>query len=337
MYYSGRLVVFVVAFILLYTLLFRRSWLRERWWTILLWMLAVLVALGPMLMVFIWESEAFLSRTREVFILTPSVVVHMQSVYHVDTMPALLLQQTIRSLLFFNHYLDTSTQYALGQPFLDPFTAMLFFLGIGYALFRWRWLGYTSLLAWTLLGTLIGCLLTVNPPFWPRLLILIPPTALLAAIAFDQLYQHAKNGLAQISVRTVPLVPVVTVLLLIGVGVTNWNSYVDAKGTYATPRTRIGRYLADQPSSTLAYLVSGDFTYADREFDFLAPGRLVANLTPEQAQEEIPPLADTTLLILTPEQRDLFEQLEREYQGELAETVIGNSPDEIAFYVFGLP
>jgi len=337
MYYSGRLVAFVAVFILLYMLLFRRSWLRERWWTVLLWGIAVLVGLGPMLVMFLRDIDGFMSRTREVFILNPNVITHMKSVYNVDTVPEMLLQQTRHALLMFNYYLDTSTQFAILRPFLDPFSAVLFFLGAGYSLFRFRWLGYASILAWTILGVVIGCLLTMNPPFWPRLLILLPPTALLAAVALDQIYQYTKQALGRITAPAVMAVPISAALIFVGVGVTNWNAYVEVKGNYATPRTRIGRYLAEQPPSTRAYLVSNDFTYQDREFSFLAPGRLIGNLTPEQAEAEIPTLDESTLIILTHENAEFVAHLEERYQDESVEPFLGNSPDEIAFYVFRLP
>jgi hypothetical protein len=336
MYYSGRLVVFVVAVIILYLLLFRRQWLWKRAWAVVLWGLTMLVTLGPMIIVFLRETDGFISRTRDVFILTPAVVQHMQSVYGVDNVPSMLLQQARRTALIFNYYLDTSTQYGVG-PFLDPLSSVLFVLGVGYALFRWRSISYMTILGWALLGLIVGCYLTVNPPFYPRLMILIPPTALLAAIALNRLYDLAHRGLSHIHRWVALLAPAIVVFLLVGVGILNWDKYVQLKGSYATPRARIGRYLAESASSTRAYLVSSDFTYVDREFQFLAPDRFVANLTPEQLDEEIERVGTPTLLIITPEQIAVLEQLERRFPGESVQTVIGNVDTEIAFYVFELP
>ena len=75
----------------------------------------------------------------------------------------------------------------------------------------------------------------------------------------------------------------------------------------------------------------------DREFQFLAPGRFAANLTPEQLDEEIERVGTPTLLIITPEQSAVLEQLERRFPGESVETIFGNADTEIAFYVFELP
>ena len=121
------------------------------------------------------------------------------------------------------------------------------------------------------------------------------------------------------------------------VGVLNWNTYVEAVGTYASHLTRISRYLADQPPSTRAYLISANYTPKVREFEFLIPDRLVANLTPEEVDSDIPRIGAPTLLIITEEQRELVPQLQQIFPNGSAETHAGNSPTEVAFYVFRLP
>jgi len=297
----------------------------------------VLVTLGPMIVVFVQGFDAFMSRTREVFILSPDIVRHMQGVYHVSTIPAMLLEQAHRSVLIFHYYTDTSTQFGFGRPFLDSFTAPLFTLGLGYALFRWRQFGHALVLTWTVLGVLIGCFLTSNPPFWARLMILLPPTMMLAGLALSLIYELANRGLARIDNRATLLAQSVTVLCLIVVGVLNWNTYVELKGTYATARTFIARYLEAQPPSTRAYLVSKDFNYNDREFAFLAPDRLVASLTPEQVESNVAPTGRPTLVIVTPEQSATLSRLQQLFPNGSAETHTGNSPGEVAFYAFRLP
>jgi 4-amino-4-deoxy-L-arabinose transferase-like glycosyltransferase len=336
-YFPGRLIFFIVGFILLYLWLFRRNWLRARWWVILLWVLAVFVTLGPMLVVFGRDTHSFMSRTQEVFILNPEVIRHAQSVYQVYTIPQILLEQAHRSVLLFHYYNDTGTQFGFQRPLLDPFTAPLFALGMGYALFRWRRFGYTLALAWIVLGVVIGCFLTVNPPFWARLISLLPPSIILAALALNTIYELAKSNLEHIEKRAALIAPAAVILLIIVVGMWNWNTYVDIKGTYATARTRIARYLADQPDSAKAYLISNDFGFQDREFDFLAPGRLVANLTPEQMETAIQQVGEPTLIIVTSEQGAQVQRLQQLFPNGYTETHIGNSPNEIAFYVFRLP
>lgn len=337
MYYPSRIVVPIVGFMVLYLLLFRRHWLQARWGVILLWVLAVLIVLGPMLVVFVRELNSFVGRASTSFILNPQMFKHLQGVYRVETVPEVLLQQARRSALLFYYYHDSGTQFGFRRPFLDPFTAPLFTLGMGYALFHWRRFVHALLIVWTVLVVFMGCFLMGDPPNWPRLMILLPPTALLAALALNVIYELAAENLKRVGSWTRTLVPAAVALCLIVAGLLNWNTYVEVKSTYATARTRIARYLANQPDSAKAYLVSTDFGYRDREFDFLVPGRLVASLAPEQMDSEIQPVGEPTLLIVTPEQEPQVQRLQQIFPNGSTETHVGNSPNEIAFYVFRLP
>lgn len=337
LYYSGRLVLPIIAFVLIFLSIFHRTWLRPRLGLILLWGLAILVTLGPMLLVFYRGPDALIARSREVFILNPEVVQHEDGVYHIHTILALSLEQAHRTVLLFHYFPDKGTQFALGLPFLDPFTATLFTLGLGYTICHWRRLAGWLLLSWVTLGLVIGCFLTVNPPFWPRLMILLPPVALLAAIAFNFLYEFIHRGFIGLSGSLAPAASLVVLLLLLGVGWRNWNLYVNAKGSYATPRTFIARYLAELPPATQAHLVSAYFKYQDREFEFLAPGHLVDNLPSEQVVVTGVPQNSTRMLILGAEQQAVVERLQNLYPGTAVEAHSGNTPDDVSFYVVHLP
>jgi hypothetical protein len=332
LYFSGRIIAPLLAFLALYLLLFNRQWLQQRWRALLLWALGLAITCGPMLVVFARDTRGLTARTREVFIFSPAIIQHEQSVYHTESLAGILLEQARRSALLFHYYPDTGTQFWPHVSFLDPWAAALFTLGLGYALWRWRRTGYALLLAWAALVLVLGCLLTLNPPYWPHLIVLLPPAALFAALALNALYElvppvHRRARLLQ---------GVGVVLLLAWIGAQNWKTYVAAKGAWATPRTRIARYVAEQPPAHAFYLVSNEFRFRDREFEFLVPGRLTGDLTAAQAVD--PTLPDRpTHLILTPEQDSLLRRLEQQYPGSSVETHAGNNPDEVAFYVFRLP
>jgi 4-amino-4-deoxy-L-arabinose transferase-like glycosyltransferase len=336
-YYPSRIIVLIAGFMLLYLLLFRRKWLVARWWTISLWILAVLITLGPMLVVFLRDFNGFMERTHAVFILTPEMLSHTKGGFQVDTIPEVLWEQARRSVLLFHYYNDTDTQFGFPRPLLDPFMAPLFTLGMGYALFQWRRFGPTLLCVWIVLVVFVGSFLTGNPPFWPRLMLLLPPATLLAALALNAIYELINRNVEPMGSWARSIAPAAILLCLLVVGVVNWNTYVEVKSTYATARTRIARYLAGQPDSTRAYLVSNYFNYRDREFEFLAPGRLVASLTPEQIETEIQSVGTPTLLIVSAEQGAQVQRLQQLFPNGTAESHAGNSTGEVAFYVYRLP
>lgn len=329
LYYSGRLVLVIVAFLLLYLLLFQRAWLWGRRRALALWALALLIASGPMLVLFARNPDALMARTREVFLFSPEVITHERGVYQVASLGGILLQQARRTALMFFYYDDTSTQYALRLPFLDPLAGLLFTLGVGYALAHWRRMGEALVLGWAGLSLLIGCFLTANPPFWPRLLVLLPASALLSALALDLLYERLRLRLGPWLRRGLPLA---LALLLAASGWRNWSAYAESRGTWATPRTQIARYLAELPPTARAYLISNDFKSTDREFEFLAPGRFVADLTPDQLGETIAPAGSPTLVILAPDSAAMLPELQRRFAGAPVEPHT-DATNAVVFYV----
>jgi hypothetical protein len=334
MYYAGRLLVPLLGLAFLHSLIFRRSWLLARWKALTIWFATVLITLGPMLLVFARDPGALSAHTQEVFILDPALIRHMEGVYGDSTVGNMLLQQLRHTLLMFHYYPDKGTQFGLTMPYLDPLGGILFVLGVGYFFMHARRLATGWLSLWILLGVIFGCLLTGNAPFWPRLIILLPPVALACGVALDLLYGNFYERLKPFGRSSTVSLALVVLILFVGMGISNWNAYVHVKGSFATARTRIARYMAEQGPSARAYMVSNDFNYQDREFQFLIPGQLVGNLTPEQAIAAIPRTGKPTFLILTTEQADLAAQLENRYPGG---PVGGNVPNEIAFYALRIP
>ena len=175
MYYSGRAVVFLAAMIVLLIVCRSRERLLSRWRELVLLALAIIIVLGPMLFLFARDRDDFVSRSRDVLVFTPDALHHMESVYKVTSLAGVLAQQARRSALLFWTYTDLSTQFGARRAFLDDFSAMALTLGIGYALFTLRRLGSALSLGWLLTILFLGCFLTINPPFFPRLAILVAP------------------------------------------------------------------------------------------------------------------------------------------------------------------
>lgn len=337
MYFSGRIVVLIVGFILFYLLIWRPPWLWMRRKAILLWILAILITLGPMLVLFAQDSTVLMARSSGIFVLNPPILTHLEGKYGVTSVPAMLLEQARRTVLLFNYYPDTGPQFRFTRPFLDAVTGPLFVLGLGYALRHWRRLGDALLPVWVFLGAVFGSFLVSDAPSWSRLIVLLPPTALLAARALDVLYEWLVRLLNPLGVGKLFIAPAIVIILFIEVGVMNWNTYVEVKGSYASQVTRMARYLEVQSPSTHGYLVSSLFPYDVRELRFLVPGRLVASLRPEEITSNIARVGSPTLVILTNEQGAVLQRLSQLYPDGSAETHMGNAPDDIAFYVFRLP
>jgi len=313
MYYSARIVPVIIIVFLAYALLLRRDLLRGNWGGLVLFGLALLLGMGPMIPFYARHPYNFVIRSRVVFLFYPPVMEHLMGKYGVDTVSAVVKEQLKRSLLMFHHSIDSSTQFGLAKPMLDPYTSPLLVLGLGYALRRFRRAGHALAVIWLLLILFIGSMLTNNAPFWPRLVGILPPAALLVALAVDRVWAQVEQMWGDTGSA---LMALLVVAGLIFVGVHNWQLYYHAVEDNARPRARIGRYLYGLDPDINACLISEPFQLSVREIAFLAYPRATYDLPPDAhgaALDACP--GPRRVFILTPNHLDLLPELQARYPG----------------------
>ena len=124
----------------------RHSWarLRAEWpWAAIFVGVAGLVA-APILLYFALHPEDFFIRSNEVWLMRESE----------GTPLGTFLKNVWDHLLVFGFHGDLRARYNFaGQPMLNPWEALFFWLGVGTAVWRWRRPAYRLLLLW--LGVLI--------------------------------------------------------------------------------------------------------------------------------------------------------------------------------------
>lgn len=167
--------------------------------------LGVLIAYVPLGTFYVTHPDAFVSRSRGVFVMSEQNVKHTiqsdEASLPRDLVP-LLKEQANRNLNFFVKGGDRSAFYSPSIPGFDLVTSTLFWLGLGLALTRLRRYHEITLLIWLGLGLLFGGMLTNDAPNAPRLLIVIPAVFLLGGILLERagrllsLYPQRLKGLA---------------------------------------------------------------------------------------------------------------------------------------------
>ena len=342
MYYSGRVILVVVALFLLYLLLVDRSllWANRRG---LLWLgMGAVVGMGPMLLFFLLEPAGWLQRSREVWVFNPPVLEHSRYKYGVETVGQIMLEQARRSLLMFNLSIDSSTQFGFPRPLVDSVTGPLVVLGTAYALAHLRrWA--TGLLAIALLTVVVvGSILTDNPPFWPRLVFMLAPAIGLAAVAVDRSWDAVTNAFGQETSRI--LVPIVVGLLLY-VGLLNWTLYYQFAVNNGRPRALVGRLVATLPPNATVCIVpddDGGWIHApdEREIAFFLgerPGYAV-ELDGEGRIAQYPTacLQAGAVWIVPETRQSVLSQLQQRLPGSVT-TAHGRRAGEVAFFAVRAP
>lgn len=281
MYYSGRVAAVVMVVALLYLLVAHRDWLKGSGVGFALLVVGVLVALGPSLLYFAANREAFVERSRAVWLFFEPVMTHLKGKYHLQTPWQVLIEQTRVSLLMFNHAIDSSTQFGYPHPMFSSLVSPLVVLGFGYSLRRWRHPGVGLMLVWLLVMLVNGSILTGDAPFWPRLVGILPAAAVLAALVLDRLWAAIAQVLPGRRSPAVPiLIGAVVFAFIAFAGYQNWKLYYTTVKGNARPQALIGRYLSTLPPEVAACDFTDPFGLEIRETAFLAYPRTLFDLPP---------------------------------------------------------
>ncbi len=327
-YFSARIILLIVPVFLLGLAVFNRSALKGRLGAIGWMILSSLVAIGPLAIYFYKDQDALKSRAVEVLIYTgdPWTHQHVIGMFGTTNMTNILMRQFAAIPLIPGGLTDQSLQYGPLYPMFDTLVASLVLIGFWYALLRLSRPLCLLLVIWTVGVVTAGGALTIDMPWWPRLLAGVPAFCLLAALALDatlRLVVRAGSGVIQSwriermwrryltaafhpeakpvrwegerarIIRAGALwLGALAVLVYSG----GWSGYAyfheyptEVTATWRTQYTDIGRYLATRPQQTFVILYTDDsviWTYST--FQFLEPQMQGERATdPATLQQEI--------------------------------------------------
>jgi hypothetical protein len=259
MYFSGRALAFIIGFFLIYAFFFRRDWIIQNKHSLYWVVVGALVAMGPALISHLMHWEDYVGRARGVFIFSPDALQHLFYGYNTNSVWVVLLTQIRRSLLMFNYTNDTSGQFGYPHPMFSSLVSPLIVLGLGFALRRWKDAGMAFMLIWLVLMLVLGSILTIDPPFGPRLVGIIPAAAFLAAAALDQLLELGRKIFGT---QAFAFIAALMAIFLVAVGYLNWNEYYQVVKDNATPPTVAGRYISRLPLDVTACGIFNEFKFS---------------------------------------------------------------------------
>lgn len=255
-YYASRIIPVVAGLYLGHCIIMERGFLKRNWKGILSIALGAIIFIAPLLLFYSHYPDAFMQRTKQVVIFTPEAVKYFSQKYNVDGLSGVLQVHIKRSVLAFNLYGETSTQYSRLGPLLDFWTSALFVLGLAVSTFRIKNSRY-FLLASTFWVILFGCgVITDEALFSPRVIGLVPWLFVFPAIIVDAGWRGF-NFLYE-----KPGSYVFAVLAIIFISLAAYSNYQDyfanpaqslQSGTY---NTLLSRYLMSINNDYRIYLIS---------------------------------------------------------------------------------
>ncbi|HEX6779136.1 MAG TPA: hypothetical protein VF099_13090, partial [Ktedonobacterales bacterium] len=273
------------------------------------------------------------------------------------TLSTVLLRQLAAVPLLVGGLADQSLQYGPLYPLFDALVAALVTIGFFYALLHLKRPLCLLAVIWVGCTVVAGGVLTIDMPWWPRLLVMLPALCLLAALALEALlraFQRAWLGLEWLLVPAAPArhwralaLSGLLALLVIGYSgsqsihhyFVDYPQQVNGDG-YRTAYTNIGRYLADLPAGTRVILFSDDSLIWDYStFQFLAPQVRGQYVDSAQAlQSALARRSAPVLVIVAPSKGTDFETL-RNTPNALPPgqyTLHAGSQGQLAFFTYSV-
>jgi hypothetical protein len=228
--------------------------------------------MAPMGVVYAGRPGALNVRTADISVLGGAGLRHELSAYGVSSLRDVLRIQTQKTLEAFVYTGETSQQYGHNAPLLDPWTGALFVAGVGAFALRFRHPAYFLISTWFWITLVLGSVFTVDAPFSPHLVGMLPLLASFPALFFESGWQSAKR----LSPRWGNGLFAVAAVGIVGMAlVANTRDYLEVHVVRLQPAgfaALLGRYVLEINDRYRVYLISWPQTSLHYETTrFLAP------------------------------------------------------------------
>jgi len=336
MYYSGRVTPVIIAIFLVITFFTRRPWITENKKGLVLFALGFMIAMGPSLIFDITNWQNFVERSQEVFIFNPANIKHLLNKYNVTSVFDIVLTQTRLTLLMFNYYSDTSSQFGYPHAMFSPLISPFIILGLGAAIRRWKEPGIYLTLIWMGLMIVFGSILTIDSPFWPRMVGIVPVVALMIALAIDQIIElgnkYFHKGLLIFKTSLV-------VILLVIVGWSSWIQYYAYAQSNGAPMAVIGRYLSRLPLNiTACGLFNGPPLLSVRETNFQVWPRKILDIKTDGPDSDLTACSGPSLVwVISPENKDRLQAIRALWPEGIEQEYTIQNQYVVTYYFVGVP
>jgi hypothetical protein len=320
-YYASRLVPLLILAFLAYRALSEKGFLRSNYRGMALMAAAAVFALAPLSLYFVDHAGKVVSRTRGVFIFTPSNLNHFFYAYHTRDPLRVLWIQTVHTLSVFNYRGDTSGQYGFREPILTPLTSAFFILGLAYSLSQWRRWEHFFLNLWFWATIVTGNILTTDAPFTPRLVGMVPVLFIFAGLALDKIREQLSQAFRSKGKRYFASVTALTLLLI---ACTNGDAYLNryiGKQKPMSGSTELARYIRTLGPEYRTYLLGAPHLYFSfSAIRFIARGSEGVDV--HNVADEIPirsTVEKEVVFILLPSHVDALSFIRRYYPNGILE------------------
>jgi 4-amino-4-deoxy-L-arabinose transferase-like glycosyltransferase len=192
-YAAARLAPVLVVLYIAHAVLRDRGYVRVHARGLALAAATGVLFFAPMAVVYAGQPSAFNVRSGDISVLGGSGLQHELSAYGVGSLNEVLRVQVQKTLEGFIGTGETSDQYAHRAPLVDFWTGALLVVGVGAFSLRLVDSRYFLLSTWLWLTLLFGSVLTVDAPFSPHLVGMLPLLAIFPALFIETGWRAAER------------------------------------------------------------------------------------------------------------------------------------------------
>ena len=303
--------------------------------SVLIWLGGFFVLAAPTIATWLRTSQSFTRYLESNTFFAPATLA-AESVPIAPIFDSIFLENLRRTLMTFNLFANGDLLFDYPEPFLSNLLAPIFVLSIGALLLNLDRLPGWLLLSWFGVATVVGSL-GANAPFWPRLLPLLPMTALAIAFGFDRvrltLLESAGTWLEHTSTYLI-------VGIVLWAGVQSWIGYYEytfSRGNVASYMARTIRQLPqDQPIFLLNDADSTSSLWAAPMLDFVVGSTRSAEMRGELTLEKSPPaLPRNSHIVVQVDRRAQLEELRQRYPNGVL-SIQRNLRSDPMLYIYSL-
>jgi hypothetical protein len=316
-YWGARVATLCAAAYVVYYFFVDRETLLSRWQEAIWALLGFLIGFLPVFAVYHWDLSLLLQRERQqsLFSTQPGVQQHLRSLYGHTSDLHIVWLQFWRTVSTFNYTPDASPQIGWPGPMLDWITAALLPASVAFAALNIRRRECVLVLMWAVAGVAAG-VISSDPPWWPRLLVMLPAALLLIAVLLDRCVELMSGVLGGRRIAWAWIAVAITASCIANLRAEFWDFPAATAGSSERQSTLVARFLSTAPGANNTVLLSNTTLYITfQTIQFIAPRAAGCTVLVGQALSGCPGYRSSRLFVALPDRLDALRAVEVQRPG----------------------
>jgi hypothetical protein len=316
-YWAARVATGCAALYVAVYLIHDRRLVFSRWQEALWALVGLFVGFVPVFALYRWRLDLLLYRERQLSLFTvdPGTRSHIKSLYHTLHMGPILWLQFWRTVSTFNYTPDASPQIGWPGPMLDWVTAALLPAAVALAVLNARRPQYQLPLIWA--GSLVAAgVVSADPPWWPRLLAMLPAVLLLIAVLLDRAVQPLTKALDDWRFAWASIAVALVLSCAANLKASFWDFPAATAASSERESTLVARFLAHAPGAQQTVLLSNPSLFITfQTIQFIAPDAGGCTVLTGQSLNSCANYRASRLFVALPDRIASLQQVEQQRPG----------------------